>query len=309
MPTAQLIIRKSNPVAGIGWFVLHCFMFAVISIITKLLMKDGLHVLQIVFFQTLFGGILLLPRIIKQHLHGITALSYKIQISRAVLWSGATILFFYATTVMPVGRAIAISFAVPLFTTVLAVIFLKEKLHFRRITALVIGFVGMLIIIRPGVEAFEVESMLVVLASLMWSMTDIMIKLVGKVHHAFVNTFYFTIFGAICTFPMALFVWQNPNYTQLLWVALLSVFFVANMISITKAYECADLTIMMPFVFSELIFVATLAYMVFGEVISLWTAIGSVVIILSTSYIAYRERKEHGHSIEQDLAEELEKEL
>lgn len=309
MPPAHNIIHKNNPVAGILWFVLHCLMFAIISVITKLLIQDGMHVFEIVFFQTLFGCFFLLPRIMKYHLHGIGALSYKIQISRAVLWSSATILFFYATTIIPVGRAIAISFAVPLFTTILAVIFLKEQLHIRRTIALICGFIGMMVIIRPGFEAFEVESMLVVVASLLWSITDIMIKLVGKNHHAFVNTFYFTIFGAICTLPMALFVWQNPTYSQLLWLALLSVFFLVNMISITKAYECADLTIMMPFVFSELVFVAVLAYAVFGEVVSIWTALGSVIIILSTSYIAYRERRERGHSVDLELAKELAEEL
>lgn len=302
-------LQKNNPVAGISWFVLHCLMFAFISIITKILMQQGLHVFGIVFFQTLLGSLMLLPRIILRHLKGIRALSYKLQLARAVLWVAATIAFFYATQKIPVGRAIAISFTVPLFTSIFAVIFLKEKLHFRRIMALVFGFIGMLIIIRPGFESFESASLLVVAAAFMWSMTDIMIKIVGQTHHAFVNTFYFTVCGAICTLPVALLVWQTPNGAQMLWLALLSVLFVTNMISITKSYECCDLTIVMPFVFTELIFVATLAYFVFGEVISVSTAIGSIIIIASSCYIAYRERKERGHFVEQELAEELAEEL
>lgn len=268
-------------------------------------MKQGFPVLEIVFFQTLFGAILLLPRIILRHIQGIKALSYKLQILRAFFWSMATICFFYATTVIPMGRAIAISFAVPLFTSILAVIFLKEKLHFRRLTALICGFIGMMIIIRPGFDSFEMASFLVVAASFMWSMTDIMIKLVGKTHHVFVNTFYFSVFGAICTLPMALFVWQTPSSIQFLWLILLSVLFVANMASITKAYEYGDLTVMMPFVFTELVFVATLAYFIFGEVIYTSTVIGSAIIIFSSSYIAYRERVERGHSVSQELEKDL----
>ena len=310
MTSENVNSHENNPVRGIAWFLLHCLMFALISVVTKILMNGGMHVFEIVFFQTLFGTIILLPRIIKRHSQGIRALSYKLQISRALFWSLATICFFYATTVIPVGRAIAISFAVPLFTTILAVVFLKEKLHFQRITALVCGFIGMLIIIRPGVESFEFASFLVVVASFMWSMTDIMIKLVGKTHHVFVNTFYFSFFGAICTLPMALAVWHTPSVTEMFWLILLSIMFVANIASITKAYELGDLTVMMPFVFAELIFVAVLAYFIFDEVIYPSTVIGSAIIIFSTSYIAYRERKSRSQLLTQEkLVKELARNL
>ncbi len=302
--------QTNNPILGIMWFIVHCLMFAFIAIITKILMNGGLHILEIVFFQTLFGTIILLPRIITHHVRGIKTLSYKLQISRAFLWSLATICFFYAIQVIPVGRAIAISFAVPLFTSILAVIFLKEKLHMRRIIALICGFVGMMIIIRPGFESFEMASFLVVAASFMWSMTDIMIKIVGRTHHVIVNTFYFSLFGAVCTLPMALFVWHNPSMSEISWLILLAVLFIANMASITKAYECGDLTVMMPFVFTELVFVAVLAYLVFNEKVDLSTVIGSAIIIVSTSYIAYRERQTHNHLVAQKkLATELAKGL
>lgn len=297
-------LQNKNPVAGIAWFVFHCLMFAIISVITRLLMNGGMHVFEIVFLQTLFGAIILLPRIIMRHMEGIHALSYRIHISRALLWSSATILFFYATTIIPISRAIAISFAVPLFTTILAVIFLKETLHFRRMTALVSGFIGMLVIIRPG-ASFETASFLVVAASFMWSLTDIMIKLAAKTHHVFVNTFYFALLSAACTLPMAISVWQAPDFSQIAWLILLAVSFVINIASITKAYEHSDLTIMMPFVFTELIFVASLAYAFFGEVIDAYTTIGAIIIIISTSYIAYRERKQRGRTLVDELVGEI----
>lgn len=268
-----------------------------------------MHIFEIVFFQTIIGSLILLPWIILRHLEGIKALSYKTHLCRAIAWAIATILFFHATNVIPMGRAIAISFAVPLFTTVLAVVFLKEQLHSRRIIALICGFIGMLIIIRPGFESFEIASCLVVVAAFLWSTTDIMIKMAAKTHHAFLNTFYFALFAAICTFPMALFVWKNPDYIEALWLFLLAALFVINIVSITKSYEYADLTIVMPFVFSELVFVAVLAYIVFGEVINISTTIGSAIIIVSASYIAYREKVERGHLVSQELVAELAVEL
>jgi hypothetical protein len=156
---------------------------------------------------------------------------------------------------------------------------------------------GMLIILKPRLDSFEIAGYLVVLAAFLWSTTDIMIKFAAKTHHAFVNTFYFALFSAICTLPVAIFMWVTPNYRDILLLVLLAALFVINIICVTKSYECAELTIVMPFVFTELIFVAFLAYIIFGEVIDLSTASGSAIIIVSTSYMAYRERAQSKHSI------------
>jgi drug/metabolite transporter (DMT)-like permease len=135
--------------------------------------------------------------------------------------------------------------------------------------------------------------MLVVAASFCWSLTDIMIKTLSKSHHAFVNTFYFALFSALCTLPFAIIFWRLPSAYEFAMLAFLGSLFVFNIYSVTKAYENAELTIMMPFAFTQLIFIAILSYIVFGEVMTMTTAIGSMIIIGSTSYIAYREKKRH----------------
>jgi len=302
-------MKKNNPVAGITWFIIHCFMFAVISVVTKILIKDGINIFEIVFFQTLIGALILLPIVLLRHIESIKVISYRSHLPRAIAWALATVLFFNAASVISMGRAIAISFVVPLFTAILAVIFLNEKLQSRRIIALICGFIGMLIIIRPRYDSFEIEAYMVVLAAFLWSTTDVMIKISAKTHHVFVNTFYFALFSAICTLPIALFVWKTPNYNEILWLVLLAALFVINIVCITKSYEYADLTIIMPFVFTELIFVAVLAYIIFGEVIDLPTATGSAIIIISTTYMAYKERSKNHRTIEDQLAFKLASEL
>ncbi len=278
---------------GVVWFVVHCLMFSIISITTKKLLGGGLHVAEILFFQTFSGTLILLPVILLRHRGQIKLTSYKTHISRAFFWALASVLFFYSTTIIPMPKAIAISFAVPLFTTIMAVVFLKEELHRHRTLSLIVGFIGMLIIIQPGFEAFEPASMLVVAASFCWSLTDIMIKTLSKSHHAFVNTFYFALFSALCTLPFAIIFWRLPSASEFAMLAFLGSLFVFNIYSVTKAYENAELTIMMPFAFTQLIFIAILSYIVFGEVMTMTTAIGSMIIIGSTSYIAYREKKRH----------------
>ena len=99
--------------------------------------------------------------------------------------------------------------------------------------------------------------------------------------------------------------WNTPNAEQLLWFILLAAVFVINIFAISRAYQYADLTIMMPFAFSQLIFIAILAYLAFGHVMAIETVIGSIIIIGSTSYIAYRERKAHGKFLAPELGKEL----
>ncbi|MDB2415480.1 DMT family transporter [Rickettsiales bacterium] len=289
---------------GIIWFLAHCLLFAIISVISKELLET-LHVSQIIAIETTAASILMIPIIIMFFKGSVKNAFSKSHIIRAAFWVMGSSLYFYSITQIPIPKAVAISFAVPLFTTIMAVIFLNETLHKHRSAGLIVGFIGMLIIIQPGFADFEFASLFVIAASFLWSITDIIIKVLGKTHHAVTNTFYFSIFGALFSLPIAVTFWVTPTLFQWMLLIIIAILFIINMICVSKAYENADLTIMMPFAFSQLIFIAILSYFVFGEIVSLETAIGSLVIISSTSYISYRERKVHGHFLAPKIAEEL----
>jgi S-adenosylmethionine uptake transporter len=289
-----------NQTIGVLWFIAHCFLFSVISIISKKLIAN-LHVFEILFFQTALGTLMMLPIAFSEKRRKLKIKSYKVHFMRALLWALASALFFYSITIIPIPKAMALSFAVPLFTSIMAVIVLKEVMHWHRVLSLIIGFLGMLIIIQPGMESFEMVTLLVVLAAFFWSITDIMIKLLSRDHDALLNTLLFAFFSALCTLPMAIYFWKTPEFTEILWLILLSFVFVINMMTVSKSYENADLTIIMPFAFTQLIFVAIMSYLAFGQVIAVATIVGSIVIIGSTSYIAYREKKMHSRIIATEL--------
>lgn len=291
-------------IKGVMWFVFHSFVFAIISIFFKKL-QHHLNVFEIIFLETLFALIIMTPYMLLKCRSGLKEHPYKLHMIRALFWLCASVLFYRSLLTLPVPKAISLSFAVPLFTTIMAVIFLKEKLHIYRILSLITGFIGMLVIIQPGMGSFEMASLLVVAAAFMWSTTDIIIKVVGKKHDVMATTFFFTLFVVILVSPLAYYNWVTPDLELLGWVFGLAILFIIGMFSVTQGYKHADLTIMMPFAFSQLVFSAILAYVVFGEVVSVTTAIGSAVIITSTSYIAYREKKQHGAFLAQELGEEL----
>lgn len=289
---------------GIAWFILHCLLFAVLSAVTKHLL-DRLYIFEIIFIQTSVATLILLPFIATKFKNHVSHRALSWHAIRAFCWVIASSMYFYAVTDINLPKAVAISFTVPLFTTLLAVLFLKEKLHLQRVIALIFGIIGMLVIIQPGIGSYEPATLWVIGASFLWSLTDIMIKVLGKQHHAVVKTFYFAGFGALFSLPLALNYWQTPGFNDALWLLLLSALFAANIISISKAYQNSELTIIMPFAFTQLIFVAIIAYFIFDEVITLNTLAGAAIIISSTSYMTYRERKVHKQFLARQMGQRL----
>lgn len=289
---------------GIAWFLLHCLLFTVLSAITKHLL-DRIYVFEIIFIQTATATLAMLPLMAIKFKGHFDNRALPWHAVRAFCWVMASAMYFYSVTKISLPKAVAISFTVPLFTTILAVFFLKEHLKLQRVLALIFGIIGMLVIIQPGVGAYEPATLWVIGASFLWSITDIIIKVVGRQQHAVVTTFYFTAFGALFSLPLALSYWSLPNPYDAVWLLLLSALFAVNIISVSKAYQNADLTIIMPFAFSQLIFAAILAYFAFDEVLRISTLSGAAIIIASTSYMSYRERKLHKQFLAQQIGQQL----
>ena len=289
---------------GIIWFIVHCLLFAILSAITKH-MLDRFYIFEIIFIQTLIATIFLLPIILTKFEINTSSRTLALHAIRAFCWVIASSMYFYAVTQINLPKAVAIGFTVPLFTTILAIFFLKERMHLQRIIALIFGVIGMLVIIQPGVENYETATLWVVGAAFLWSLTDIIIKVLGRSHHAIVKTFYFAALSALFSLPLALTNWTMPELNDIYWFLLMAVIFSANIISVSKAYQNADLTIIMPFAFSQLIFAAIIAYFIFDEVLSVNTLMGASIIITSTSYMAYRERKIHKEFLAQQIGKKM----
>jgi drug/metabolite transporter (DMT)-like permease len=282
--------QQHNVPLGVAWFLLHCLLFTLLSLFTKGLIRD-IHVFEIIFFETLFSCLLLLPAAIKMFRAHIAKKALKAHAVRAFLWMLATALYFSSLKHIPLPKAVALSFTVPLFTSLLAVTFAGEKLSFDGTLALIFGFVGMLIVIRPDMAAFEPACLLVIAASLLWSVTDIMVKRMGRTEqHVAAQTFLFALFSVAFTLPLAAANWTTPSPAALLAFLAMGVIFTVNIASVSLAYKNAELTVLMPFAFSQLLFAAVLAYLFFDETASPHTLAGGAVIIGSVSYAAFRRR-------------------
>ncbi len=288
----KMTTDNNSNLRGIAWFSLHCLLFSLLSIVTKLLLKK-FDVFEIIFLQTVGVLPILLIWVLVKFRNQVTFNIFKVSkwhFIRAFLWAMATAMYFYAVTQINLSKAVAISFTVPIFTSIFAVFFLKEKLTSPRVLTLIFGVIGMLIIVNPGVH-YESAVSWVIAASILWSITDILIKMVGKENHAVPIAFYFSFYSALFCLPLALDDWTMPESDDILWLLILNLLFMVNMISVVKSYQNAQLTAIMPFTFSQLVFTALIDYLVFAATPEFNTVIGAIVIVISSSCLAYSERK------------------
>lgn len=263
--------------------------FAVMHIMIRHISTD-LHTFQIVFFRNFFGLLVFLPMFMR---HGLTPFKTR-HLPRHLLRAGFNVIamsmFFYALSITPISRVTALAFSAPIFTAVLSVFILKEKIRLHRWSAILLGFIGALIILRPGVIPLDLGSMLVLLSAFAWGITMIVIKILSRTDSAMTITSYVTLLLAIFTLGPALWVWRTPDLTTLMWLVAIGVTGTLAQVALAQSLKEGETTVVLPFDFLKLIWVSMIAYWLFGEVADLWTWVGAVVIISSGIYVAHRER-------------------
>lgn len=277
-----------SPVKAALWMVAACAGFAAMNAIVRHVTQT-LNPLEVTFFRCLFGMMAMLPFIARS---GLTVLHTKqiwLHVARAVLALAAMILWFYGLSLTPLGRATALSFTTPLFASVFAVLFLGEVMRMRRWSATLIGFVGAMIILRPGFEAMTGASMIVLAAAGLMAFGQILVKYLLREDSSNTVVFYLVFLLTPVSLIPALFVWETPSGEQFFWLVLLGIVATLAHQCFTRAFAGADATAVLPFDFTRLPFAAALGYVAFGEVPDVWTWIGAAVIVGSSVYIARRE--------------------
>lgn len=249
------------------------------------------HPFEIAFFRNLFGLVVLLPFLMR---HGFGALRTRrlpLHAARGAVHVSAMLMFFSAVPITPLGTVAALSFTAPLFVTVGAVLVLGEVVRIRRIAALVAGFAGALVIIRPGVAALDPGSLLVLGSSAVWAGAMILIKLLSRTESSLTITAYMAVFLTPLSSIAAAFVWRWPSLEELGWFALMGSLGTAAHLCLAQAFREADAAVVLPIDFLRLIWASVFGYLLFGEVPVLFVWIGGTIIFASTLYLAYREAK------------------
>lgn len=200
-------------------------------------------------------------------------------------------LWFYSLAIMPVAKATALSFTSPLFVTLFAIFFLKEKTDMARIAALLLGFAGTWVILHPGAETFDAEALIVLGSSSIMAIAGILIKTLTRTDPPLRIVFYMALVMTPFSLPFAIPYWQTPSSAAWGWAFAIALTSTFAHIFLAYAYRLADAVVIMPFDFARLIFSAAIAWFVFHEPMTQATFAGGAMITVSAVALAWRESR------------------
>ena len=249
------------------------------------------HPFEVAFFRNFFGLLFIAPFLLRHGFGALRTQRLPLHAARGVIHISAMMMFFYAVPITPLGTIAALSFTAPLFVTVGAVLLLGEVVRIRRIVALIAGFAGALIIIRPGMVELDPGSLLVLGSSAVWAGAMIIIKLLSRTESSLTMTAYMAVFLTPLSAIAAAFVWQWPTLVDLGWFALMGSLGTLGHLCLAQAFREADATVVLPVDFLRLIWSSLYGYLLFNEVPVLYVWIGGIVVFASTLYLAYREAR------------------
>lgn len=251
----------------------------------------NMHPFEIAFFSAVFAVLAFFPLFARQGLAPLRTTRFPLQALRSGLYVIDILMFYLAYTLSALAKVTALDFAAPLFAALLAMLFLGEKVHVRRLVALAIGFAGMLVILRPGIIEPDLGAFCALVATLAWGLSIVVVKVLSRTDSA-VTTAIHTLGLAIpLTFVAALPFWTAPTLVELAWLALIGGVGSLNHLLVNQAFKEADLTAVLPLNFLKLIWISAAAYALFGEVPDLWTWVGAVTIFAAACYLSLRERR------------------
>ena len=253
--------------------------------------SENLHILEVVFFRNLLAFIVMLPLLTSTGLAAIKMNNTKLFLMRGFFGAIGMLAGFTCLTLIPLAQATAISFSKPIFITIGAAIFLGEIIKARRIAAIIIGMIGMLIIVQPGVNSLSFGIMLAIIAALAHSANGLIVKKLTLTDTPQAIITWMVIILIPVTFIPAIPVWQWPNFETWLYLWGIAILGTLAHFAWTKSYSMAEITSLESIEFIKLPIMALLGWMIFSEIPGTWTWIGGLIIFMSTVYISNREAK------------------
>ena len=275
---------------AIGFMLLSMVAFAAMNIVIRHI-GDSLHSTQMVFVRNVISLFLVtcVAAMMQRAIRRFRTDRLTGHAGRAMAGLLAMQLWFYSVTIMPVTFATALSFTTPIFATIFAIVFLKEKAGWRRWSALAVSFGGVLLILNPDPDALNIAVLYVLAASAAMAVAGVFVKSLSRTESPETIVFFMALFMTPASLPFALGHWQPMDMTQLGWLFLIAFFSTSAQLMMAHAFRRTTMVMLMPLDFTRLIFTSLFAYIAFGEVLEGQAWAGAGLIVASSVYIAHRE--------------------
>ncbi len=287
--TTKMSLSRNDPIAGVLWVTLAMALFAGLAGSSRYAMELGYHPLQVAFLRFLSALILMLPLLMWRGTSLVRSAAPQLYALRAVISLFSMTAWFWAIALIPLGELTAIGFLSPLFGTLAAILLLGEKVRARRMTALAVGFIGAMVMLRPGMSPIGIGQGMALFSALAGGVMAVLLKQLSGHDDPDKIVFLTTAIMTPLSLVPALFVWKPPGLELLPVLLVIGATGVLGHTCLMRGFRAADASLVLTFEFSRLPFAVALGFVMFGELIDAWTWIGAAIIFMSAVYIIRRE--------------------
>jgi drug/metabolite transporter (DMT)-like permease len=274
---------------GILWVGMSGVLFSLLNVFT-LIPAQHLNSYVMAFLRYLAGTLILMPLILRIGLYRSLHSNRKsLHISRGVIHACGMFLWFAALPLTSLAEITALGFTGPIFVTIGAALFLGEDVRLRRWAAVMVGFGGAMIIIRPGFAEIGLGAICVLLSTPIFSASNLISKALARTDGAETIVIWQHLVIVVCAAPVALWFWQSPTWTDILWFFAAGFCGTAGHICQQRGYQIAEITLLQPIGFLSLLWNTLLGFFLFAQQPDAWTFVGAAVIFASAMYISHRE--------------------
>ena len=277
--------------------VLSGLLFVLVAILVRQL-DPAIPAEQAVFIRYLFACVFLIPGLLRLQWHRLSIPLTRLYLLRGVFHSSAVILWFYAMANIPMSEVTAIAYTTPIYTAIGAVLIFGETFRLRRMAAIAAGFVGVLIILRPGFQEIQLGSLAQAIAAPCFAISFLFTKQLTKTESPIDITVMLTLSCTIALAPLAMISWHPPGLMDMVWLAAIALLATAGHYSVTRAILLAPLTVTQPLSFIQMIWALLFGYLLFDETPDIWVISGAALIVTAVSYMAHREMLARRRSVE-----------
>lgn len=278
----------SPTMRGVLWMLIACVAFACMGATVRWLTRF-LPPQELIFFRNALSLFWMTPWIARVGFAALRTTHFGMYAGRSLLAFISMLCWFTALVTLPLAEAIALGFTQPLFSTVLAVLILGEVVRVRRWTATIVGFLGAMVILRPGIEAVTLAHLLVLGSSLTGAITSVVVKQLTRTEDPSTIVTYMTLLTTPFALMIAVPVWQWPDLVTWIWLFVMGFLATCGHQASTRAFKYLDASLAVSLDFIRLPLAAAIAWIAFTESPDIWTWIGGAIIAASSVYIARRE--------------------
>ena len=284
---AQLRHLPPN-VQGALWLVSGGFIFTCNGVMIRLL-SEQIESVQTAFFRAFFSVVLLLPMMASGRVKPWHSQRKVGHFWRTAMGTTSMVLGFYAVSMLPLADATALGFSQPLFSVCVAALIVGEKVRWRRWSATVIGFVGVLVMVRPGAGSLQLGALVALANAASVSVSIYLVKRLSSSEAPLMIVTQFAIFSTLLLAVPAILVWRWPDFWG--WLLAIGVALSATVGQYfwVQAFKSGEMSAVAPFEYLRLPFAVFVGWMIWSEMPVIWTYVGAAVVIASALYIAYRE--------------------